>query len=550
MDRSRPNSSIIQGSSIIENYGVPESLLNINTASTSPFNSLLTTLPNPLHQLRQDERSNSNEKNTTSTNNSKNNLDTTNTNNDHSTNSLVPPLEQSMLNTGHSNLDILQYLHSGNADQQDLNDSNSLLSNLQLSRHNFQSLAVNMEYSVISNIINTASPKTGLDIGKTYSPSLSSTGDDSPSFFSSLSGDVYNGNAHVAGNSKPKSVSDNDVFKLDNLNQYALGIHYRIPSSIAGILHEMSPLRFDDEIISNQAQSLPEITEMIEALKQVQYNQRQQQALETGTQLWMIPESPGGPKRPLSFTISTKTRTPQNSPASTPLGQGIMGVGVGSGTGMSAGSGLDRTSYGGTSDQDSWMFRKFSEPAEIYANVRQPYSYTPAYHQLTIYIRTRFTREQQLRIAKSMASYRPSFIACTNTLKEDDLIFMEQCFQRTLLEYEKFMAYSGTPTAVWRRTGQISAVGTEFCVLTGWPRERLLNEHTFIVELMDDNSVVEYFEMFSKMAFGDSRGVNMSECTLLTPQGKKVKTTSIWTLKRDVFGIPMMIVGNFLPIIN
>lgn len=184
LDRSRPNSSIIQGSSIIENYGVPESLLNINTASTSPFNSLLTTLPNPLRQMRQDEHSNSNEQNTTNTNNSKNNLDTTNTNNnDHSTNSLVPPLEQSMLNTGHSNLDILQYLHSGNPDQQDLNDPNSLLSNLQLSRHNFQSLAVNMEYSVISNIINTTSPKTGLDIGKTYSPSLSSTGDDSPSFF-------------------------------------------------------------------------------------------------------------------------------------------------------------------------------------------------------------------------------------------------------------------------------------------------------------------------------------------------------------------------------
>jgi PAS domain-containing protein len=190
------------------------------------------------------------------------------------------------------------------------------------------------------------------------------------------------------------------------------------------------------------------------------------------------------------------------------------------------------------------------EPADIYARVTQPYSYTSEYHQLTMYIRARFSHEDQLKIAKCIASYRPSFIACTNTLKEDDLIFMERCFQRTLMEYEKYISFSGTPTVVWRRTGQIAAVGREFCILTGWPLERLLSDNTFIVELMDDESALEYFEIFSSMAFGDSIGANMTECTLLTPQGKRIKTTSIWTLKRDVFGIPMMIIGNFLPILK
>lgn len=190
------------------------------------------------------------------------------------------------------------------------------------------------------------------------------------------------------------------------------------------------------------------------------------------------------------------------------------------------------------------------EPADIYARVTQPYSYTSEYHQLTMYIRARFSHEDQLKIAKCIASYRPSFIACTNTLKEDDLIFMERCFQRTLMEYEKYISFSGTPTVVWRRTGQIAAVGREFCILTGWPLERLLSDNTFIVELMDDESALEYFEIFSSMAFGDSIGANMTECTLTTPQGKGIKTTSIWTLKRDVFGIPMMIIGNFLPILK
>lgn len=191
--------------------------------------------------------------------------------------------------------------------------------------------------------------------------------------------------------------------------------------------------------------------------------------------------------------------------------------------------------------------RRYRDPADIYANVNQPYSYTPAYHQLTAHVRSRFNREQQLRIAKCMASYRPSFIACTKTLNRDDLVFMEKCFQRTLLEYEKFIASSGTPTVVWRRTGQVAAAGHEFCLLTGWPRDRL--EGAFIVEMMDDSSVLEYFDMFAKMAFGDSRGASMTECTLLSPTGRKIKTTSIWTLKRDVFGIPMMIIGNFLPVL-
>ena len=127
---------------------------------------------------------------------------------------------------------------------------------------------------------------------------------------------------------------------------------------------------------------------------------------------------------------------------------------------------------------------------------------------------------------------------------------MEQCFQRALLEYQKFISFSGTPTLVWRRTGQLAAVGKEFCQLSGWSEQRLIGQQTFIVELLDDNSVLEYFELFSRIAFGDSRGATMADCTLLTPTGAKIKTSSIWTLKRDVFGNPMMIVGNFLPILS
>lgn len=194
---------------------------------------------------------------------------------------------------------------------------------------------------------------------------------------------------------------------------------------------------------------------------------------------------------------------------------------------------------------------QFKEPEEIYAKVIRPFSYTPGFHKLIAYLRNRFSKDLLVKMAKSMAVYRPSFIACTNSLREADLIFMEQCFQRTLLTYDKFLKFSGTPTIVWRRTGEIAYVGSEFTVLTGWTQEQLMGEKPmFIVEVLDDKSVVEYFELFSKIAFGDFLGATMTECTLLTPKRDiKIRAGCMWTLKRDVFGIPMMIIGNFLPIL-
>ncbi|ODV97021.1 hypothetical protein PACTADRAFT_48797 [Pachysolen tannophilus NRRL Y-2460] len=193
---------------------------------------------------------------------------------------------------------------------------------------------------------------------------------------------------------------------------------------------------------------------------------------------------------------------------------------------------------------------KYKEPQEIYSKIKEPFSYYPGYHQLIRYLTARFNKAKLVSMARTMAEYRPSFIAATCNLQEDDLIFMEQCFQRTLLEYDNYIQISGTPTIAWRRTGQIAYVGNEFCILTGWTKEQLLNKVTFIVELLDDESVLEYFKLYNNISFGDLRGASMAECTLLTPDNGKIKTRCLWTLKRDVFGIPMMIIANFLPVLS
>ncbi len=41
-------------------------------------------------------------------------------------------------------------------------------------------------------------------------------------------------------------------------------------------------------------------------------------------------------------------------------------------------------------------------------------------------------------------------------------------------ELDKLMSFSGTPTVVWRRTGEICLVAPEFCMLTEWAMEDLV----------------------------------------------------------------------------
>lgn len=285
--------------------------------------------------------------------------------------------------------------------------------------------------------------------------------------------------------------------------------------------------------------------------------------------------------------------------------------------------------------------RRTRDPSSVYESVKQPYSYTNGFHGLTAFLQRRFSPQKTLRIAKALASIRPSFISCTKTLNRDDLIFMEKCFQRTLWEYEDFINAYGTPTIVCRRTGEVAAVGKEFSILTGWKKDVLLGKEpnlnvntggasgpssttassrgyntprmpepakpesdgsrkqpVFLAELLDDDSAIAFYEDFARLAFGDSRGSVTTRCKLLKYRTKadiesnltgqktfdsqldsrlkhnrqiprngksggtddagvhqlgdkdgKVECSYCWTVKRDVFDIPMLIVMNFLPCI-
>ena len=290
----------------------------------------------------------------------------------------------------------------------------------------------------------------------------------------------------------------------------------------------------------------------------------------------------------------------------------------------------------------SILGKRQRDPSSIYTTVTEPYKYVHGFHKLIALLNGRFSANKILRIAKSLSSIRPSFIACARTLNREDLIFMEKSFQRSLFEYEDFMFRQASPAIVCRRTGEVALVNKEFTALTGWtkdvllgkapnlnvntgtsgagsdensgraglttPMMRTLNDDAakadegqpqplFIAELMDDDSVIEFYEDFAHLAFGDSRGSVTRKCRLLKyrtremldgstsgsvvddagqqpPPAKTLRTSVLsnrvaridgehgisriekdgklecsycWHIRRDTFDIPMMIVVNVSP---
>ncbi|ORX54988.1 hypothetical protein DM01DRAFT_1407043 [Hesseltinella vesiculosa] len=189
-------------------------------------------------------------------------------------------------------------------------------------------------------------------------------------------------------------------------------------------------------------------------------------------------------------------------------------------------------------------------PEQVYNSVRKPFNYAEGFHYLIQYVRQKMGREDLMRISRALALIRPSFLALIMNLTEEDRVFMEKCFQRTLLEYEKLINFSGTPTVVWRRTGEVCLAGKEFSLLTQWTKDALLGKKTYIYELMDNQSAVEYWEQFSMHAFDNTDKACIHSCILRTPQQRPVPCTFCFTIKRDIFDLPSVIVGNFLPILS
>ncbi|KAL1743366.1 transcription activator of gluconeogenesis ERT1 [Schizophyllum fasciatum] len=193
--------------------------------------------------------------------------------------------------------------------------------------------------------------------------------------------------------------------------------------------------------------------------------------------------------------------------------------------------------------------RPGSHLQSITDRVKAPYEYTEGYHFLMKHLTTRFEKNDILRIVRALAIFRPSLIALQMPLSWDDEVFVERCFQRSLLELDKLISYSGTPTVVWRRTGEICLVAPEFCMLTEWSMEELIGQKKYIYELFENQSVVEYWENFAEHAFENTTQSVYSHCVLLKPSGAPVPATFCFSIRRDLFDLPSAVIGQWLPLL-
>ncbi|KAL5523670.1 hypothetical protein ACEPAG_7843 [Sanghuangporus baumii] len=186
--------------------------------------------------------------------------------------------------------------------------------------------------------------------------------------------------------------------------------------------------------------------------------------------------------------------------------------------------------------------------SDVYSTVTKPYSYIESYQFLMSFLYKQFNKNDILRVIRALAIYRPSLIALQAPMSEEDFIFMEKCLRRSLLELEKLISYSGTPTVVWRRTGEICIVGVEFCLLTEWKREDLLTGRKYIYELFENQSVIEYWEKFASHAFENTATSVFSHCVLLKPSGEPIPCTFCFSIRRDIFDLPSVVIGQWLPL--
>lgn len=218
---------------------------------------------------------------------------------------------------------------------------------------------------------------------------------------------------------------------------------------------------------------------------------------------------------------------------------------------------------------------------DIYSNKIINFDYPLSYHSLTHFLKSRFSfhdkdlspeerakkRNNLLIILRLIASYRPTFISAHKSLFQPfDFQFLEMSFQRCLLDYENLSRLNASPTIIWRRTGEIVSMSNDLVNLLGLSISDVLSKRTFIMELMyDDESIVEYFRLFKSVAVGNLHLTINTRCKLIKRSSGDTQSIAntntllqdfdfiefccVWTVKRDLFDLPMVLVGQFLPVL-
>ncbi|PCH36824.1 hypothetical protein WOLCODRAFT_127686 [Wolfiporia cocos MD-104 SS10] len=204
------------------------------------------------------------------------------------------------------------------------------------------------------------------------------------------------------------------------------------------------------------------------------------------------------------------------------------------------------------------------------AGLLKPYNYVKGYARLSRWMDRNVSLESKQKILQPLSVLRPKFraIAQSESLTDIDLVFIEEAFERLLLDYDRVFSAMAIPACLWRRTGEIYKANREFAELVGVDGFMLRDGRMCIYELMAEDSAVNYWEKYGNVAFDSNQKAVLTSCVLrykpllpssgsMTPARGKSKQTPpkeegfisccfSFTIRRDPYGIPTLIVGNFI----
>lgn len=187
--------------------------------------------------------------------------------------------------------------------------------------------------------------------------------------------------------------------------------------------------------------------------------------------------------------------------------------------------------------------------AKLEAGLLKPYNYAEGYARLQRYMDSHMNPSSRQRILKPLSVFRPAFRAIAKTLKDIDLMLVEESFERMLLDYDRVFTSMAIPLCLWRRSGEIYRGNKEFASLVEVNIDDLKNGKLTIYELMSEESSVNFWEKYGSIAFDKTQKAVLTSCKLKTKDGRKKKNCCFsFTIRRDRYNIPSCIVGNFIPI--
>ncbi|KAF8965768.1 hypothetical protein BDZ97DRAFT_1810890 [Flammula alnicola] len=148
------------------------------------------------------------------------------------------------------------------------------------------------------------------------------------------------------------------------------------------------------------------------------------------------------------------------------------------------------------------------------AGLLKPYNYVKGYARLSRWMDRNVSQESKQQILQPLSVLRPKFRAVAQSLRDLDLVFIEEAFERMLLDYDRVFSAMGVPACLWRRTGEIYKGNREFTELVGVDGYMMRDGRLCIYELMAEESAVNYWEKYGHVAFDSSQKAVLTSCVL------------------------------------